>query len=161
MGIEVLIVETPPASLAPLDRLSGEFDLVTALSVGARRPGLDDLLKRCRNCSERVGVQADLGDWLRQGANPVRMVRKADRRLLVLDFRDLDRRDTRGRDVAWGTGAGQCREVLRELQRRATPPVMLGLPAGSALDTPAAQVSQSKRFFDSVSLELAPGTHAP
>ena len=163
MGIEALVAEAPPALWEGVDQLCHEYRINLALHAhagpGNRRPGVEEILKVCRKHSECIGIHADLGEWLRNGVDPVETIRNVGARLITLEIHDVNRVGGEGHEVPWGTGVGRIEPVLRELERQGNRLTMLGFPDVPLEFLSAAEWAECSRFFDTLGLKLAEEQH--
>jgi type 1 glutamine amidotransferase/sugar phosphate isomerase/epimerase len=164
IGVETFVVAVPPASLETVDALCREYRINLALGCYANagktsRGGPLEMLRLCRSRSERIGIHADLGLWMRHGVDPVKTIRKVGNRLLTLDLHDLNRTGEDAHDVPWGTGVGRNEQVLRELRRGGNRPAMFGLADAPGGYLAATELADCIRFFNNRSLELTQEQH--
>jgi type 1 glutamine amidotransferase/sugar phosphate isomerase/epimerase len=166
LGVETFVAPAPPspAALDAADRLCREYRINLALDGGVgpgqtRRRGPREMLKLCRNRSERIGVHSGPGLWLTNGVDPVPMIRSLGNRLFTLDICEVNRADREARDVPGSTGAGRSESVLRELRRSGIRPTMIGLADAPEGFLPAAEPAECVRSFNRVSLELNQEAH--
>lgn len=115
MGIEVLVTETTPNDMH--DKLCNEFHIKMALHNHPKTWPPDEVLKACKDRSKWIGSCSDTGHWMRADFIPVDMFKKLEGRVLHSHFKDLNEFG-KGHDVEWGTGRGNARGMLAELQRQ-------------------------------------------
>ena len=66
-----------------------------------------------------MGACADTGHWVRSGLDPVGCLKDTARACVrCLHFKDLNAKGRKGHDVPWGTGVGNCKGMMEELQRQ-------------------------------------------
>jgi sugar phosphate isomerase/epimerase len=160
MGIETLISEPPLAALDTIERFCDAYGINLAIHNHDRKASPhywspEAVMQVCAERGPRIGVCADLGYWLRSGIDPVAAVKTLGPRLLVVQMHDLHARTPEGHDVPWGTGVGQVEAFLREVHRQGLQPRMFGLEYSYDWLDSLPEVTQSARFFDTVTLELA------
>ena len=109
----------------------------------------------CKDRGPRIGVCADIGYWLRAGIDPIAAVKTIGSRLFVVQMHDLNELTAKGHDVPWGTGVGRTKAFLKEVHRQGIQPKMFGLEYSYDWLDSMPEVTQSARFFDGVTLELA------
>ena len=68
--------------------------------------------------SKYVGVNADIGHWVRSGLNPVECLQKLQGHIFALHLKDLNEKSPAAHDVVWGTGVSDVDGVLVELNRQ-------------------------------------------
>ena len=122
MGIETIVSEPPEEAFDLIERLCEEFKINVAIHNHPKASHYwnpDTVLKVCRGRSERIGACADTGHWMRSGINPVEAIKKLEGRIISLHFKDLNEFGVReAHDVIWGTGAGDVKAILTELDRQ-------------------------------------------
>ena len=77
--------------------------------------------------SEYTGASVDIGHYVRDGFEPLPIVKdfiKAHR-MYHFHFRDVDALGKEGRDVALGEGKGQIKEILTELHKNNIQPIIM------------------------------------
>jgi len=120
MGIRTVVCEPRDEAFPVLEKLLDEYDLQAAIH-NHPQPAKYALpmttLERLKGRSERIGVCADTGHWMREGLNPVECLRLLKGR--ILDMHLKDRTDfgkgASAKDVAWGSGRANVRDILAEL----------------------------------------------
>jgi sugar phosphate isomerase/epimerase len=122
MGIETIAAEPPEEAFDMLDKLCQEYKI--NLAVHNHPPPThywnpDTVLKVCKGRSKYIGACADTGHWMRSGINPVEALKKLEGRIISLHFKDLNKfGDKKAHDVPWGTGKGNIKAILAELDRQ-------------------------------------------
>jgi sugar phosphate isomerase/epimerase len=151
MGIEVLVTETTPNDV--LDRLSGEYNIKVALHNHPTTWPPEAVLKACKDRGKLIGSCSDTGHWMRAKLVPVEMLRLLQGRVLHLHFKDLDDFG-KGHDVPWGTGKGDPRAMMEELQRQGYKGYLSVEYEYGDLDHLAANLPKCVAFFDKTAAEL-------
>jgi sugar phosphate isomerase/epimerase len=122
MGIETIVSEPPEEAFGLIEKLCDEYEINVAIHNHPKPSHYwnpDTVLKVCKGRSKRIGACADTGHWMRSGINPVEALKKLRGRIISLHVKDLNEFGNRSaHDVVWGTGAGDFREVLIELDRQ-------------------------------------------
>jgi type 1 glutamine amidotransferase/sugar phosphate isomerase/epimerase len=162
MGIETLIADPHPETLGTLAKLCDEYDLRLALRQGvgkdaARQAQPEEMLKLCRDRSERLGVCGNMASWMRAGIAPLEAIKALQGRLLMLQVHDLNERTPQGHDVPWGAGAGQLAGCLAELRRLGLTPTMFGVDGQASGASLVSELTHNIKFFNQTSLDLAGG----
>jgi type 1 glutamine amidotransferase/sugar phosphate isomerase/epimerase len=160
MGIETLISEPPLEALDMIERFCDAYDINLAIhNHGPKQSpnywSPEAVMKVCAGRGPRIGVCADMGYWMRSGIDPVAAVKTIGQRLLVVQMHDLHALTVDGHDVPWGTGTGRTEAFLKEVYRQGVKPKMFGLEYSYDWFDSIPEVTQSARFFDKVTLELA------
>jgi sugar phosphate isomerase/epimerase len=120
MGIRTVVCEPQDEAFGVLEKLLDEYDLQAAIH-NHPQPAKYALpmttLEHLKGRSARLGVCADTGHWMREGLNPVECLRLLRGR--ILDTHLKDRTDfgkgPSAKDVAWGSGRANMRDILAEL----------------------------------------------
>ncbi len=122
MGIETIVSEPPEDAFDLIDRLCNEYKINVAIHNHPKPSPYwnpDTVLKVCEGRSRRIGACADTGHWMRSGVNPVEALRKLRGKIISLHAKDLNEFGNPGaHDVIWGTGAGDFKQILTELDRQ-------------------------------------------
>jgi sugar phosphate isomerase/epimerase len=158
MGIETLVAEPPPEAFDLLDKLCEEYRINVALHnhpEPSRYWNPDTVLSVCEGRSKRIGACADTGHWMRSGIHPLDALKKLQGRIISFHFKDLNkfgRKDAH--DVPWGTGAGDVKDVLKEVQRQGVKAVFSIEYEYNWLDS-VPEIAQCVEFFDQTAAALA------
>lgn len=118
MGIENVVSEPDPRYLELVSALCDQYQINVAIhNHAAPSPywNPDTLMNRIHGKSERIGVCADVGHWVRSGLNPVAGLQTVRSRLMELHFKDVSAAGTDAEDVVWGTGVNEVEAMLAEL----------------------------------------------
>ncbi len=122
MGIETIVSEPPEDAFDLIERLCEEYKINVAIHNHPKPSPYwnpDTVLKVCRGRSRRIGACADTGHWMRSGIDPVEALKKLEGRIISLHVKDLNEFGNRkAHDVIWGTGLGDVKAVLTELDRQ-------------------------------------------
>jgi sugar phosphate isomerase/epimerase/type 1 glutamine amidotransferase len=161
LGIETLISEPPLEALDTIEKFCVEYDINLAIhNHGPKQSPAywspEAVMQACAGRAAQIGVCADIGYWMRSGIDPIAAVKTIGRRLLLVQMHDLNELTAEGHDVPWGTGVGRTKAFLQEIHDQGLKPKMFGLEYSYDWYDSMPEVEQSARFFDKVSLELAP-----
>jgi hypothetical protein len=122
MGIETIVSEPPEDAFDLIERLCNEYKINVAIHNHPKPSHYwnpDTVLKVCKGRSARIGACADTGHWMRSGINPVEALKKLRGKIISLHIKDLNEFGNRNaHDVIWGTGAGDFKAILTELDRQ-------------------------------------------
>ena len=122
MGIETIVSEPPEDAFDLIERLCNEYKINVALHNHPKPSHYwnpDTVLRVCKGRSARIGACADTGHWMRSGINPVEALKKLRGKIISLHTKDLNEFGNRSaHDVIWGTGAGDFKAILAELNRQ-------------------------------------------
>lgn len=159
MGIETFISEPPLDALNMIERFCDAYDINLAIHNHGKDQSPyywhpDKLLEVCNGRSRRIGSCADIGYWMRSGINPLKGLRILGKRLITIQMHDLNVLSEDGHDVPWGTGVGDTRSLLKEINRLRLKPTMFGLEYSYDWYDSMPEIVQSVDFFNSVSLQL-------
>jgi sugar phosphate isomerase/epimerase len=122
MGIDVLVGEPAQGALDTVEKLCKEYNIKVAIHDHPKGHSLywnpEGVLAAIKNRSPLMGACADTGHWMRSGLDPVECLKKLQGHVICLHFKDLTEKSPKGYDVPWGTGAGNCKGMMAELQRQ-------------------------------------------
>ncbi len=121
MGIRTITSEPGPDDLDLVESLADEFGINVAFHnhpQPSRYWNPDVVLEALEGRSERLGVCADTGHWIRSGLDPVECLKKLEGRIINLHFKDLNKKSSNAHDVPWGTGVADVPAILKELKRQ-------------------------------------------
>jgi sugar phosphate isomerase/epimerase len=152
MGLEVLVTETTPNEV--LDRLSSEYNIKVALHNHPTTWPPEMVLNACKDRGKLIGSCSDTGHWMRAKLVPVEQLRLLQGRVLHLHFKDLDEFG-KGHDVPWGTGKGDPRAMMEELQRQGFKGYLSVEYEYGDLEHLAMNLPKCVAFFDKTAAELA------
>jgi sugar phosphate isomerase/epimerase len=120
MGIRTVVCEPQDEAFPLLEKLLQEYDLRAAIHNHPRPAKYawpTTTFERLKGRTERIGVCADTGHWMREGLNPVECLRLLQGRILDVHFKDRSDfgQGLSAKDVAWGSGKANVRDILAEL----------------------------------------------
>lgn len=127
MGLQFLQGEPPLDKLVEVSKRAEEYGVRFALHNHAKPTRYWDYqenLKRVRDCAPALGFCPDTGHYTRSGFDPLQVIRDFKGRLVSVHLKDLDGVNPEAdpnvklRDVAWGTGKGQAKAILKELMKQ-------------------------------------------
>jgi len=160
MGIETITSEPPFDAFDEVDKLCQEYQINVAIHnhpEPSRYWNPDTVLEHCKGRSKRIGACADTGHWMRSGINPVDAIKKLEGRIISFHFKDLDKYGRGAHDVPWGTGKGDVKAILREVQRQGIQAVFSIEYEHNWLES-LPEIAQCVKYFDKVAAELSGGT---
>ncbi len=114
MGIRTVVCEPRDEDFPLLDKLLEEYDLQAAIHnhpQPAKYAFPMTAYERLQGRSERIGVCADTGHWMREGLDPVECLRLLKGRILDTHLKDRTEfgKGAAAKDVAWGSGKARMR----------------------------------------------------
>lgn len=122
MGIDLLVGEPPTAALDTVEKLCKEYNIRVAIHDHPKGHSAywnpEGVLAAIKGRTPLMGACADTGHWVRSGLDPVQCLRTLRGHVFVLHFKDLAAKDPKSHDVPWGTGVGNCKGMMEELQRQ-------------------------------------------
>jgi len=126
MGIKTAVGEPDPKALDLIEKLADEYEINVALHDHKKNPKNENyvywnpekVMELCKGRSKRIGICADTGHWVRSKLDPVAGLKICKPRLLSLHLKDMDKVGPDAHDVIWGTGVGDVRAQLSELDRQ-------------------------------------------
>ncbi len=122
MGIETIVSEPARSNLDLVDKLAGEYSINVAIH-NHPKPSLywdyNTALTALAGHSNRLGVCADTGHWVRSGLDALEAVKALQGRVISFHLKDLNEADKRdAHDVVWGTGVLDVKAILAEVVRQ-------------------------------------------
>jgi sugar phosphate isomerase/epimerase len=122
MGIDILVGEPTEGALDTVEKLCNEYKIKVAIHDHPKGHSLywkpELVLDAIKGRGPLMGACADTGHWMRSGLDPVQCLKTLQGHVICLHFKDLTERSPKGHDVPWGTGAGNCKGMMAELQRQ-------------------------------------------
>lgn len=118
MGIENIVSEPDPQYLDRVSALCDHYQINVVIHNHASPSTYwspDTLMSLIEGKSERMGVCADVGHWVRSGLDPVTGLQTVRGRLMQLHFKDVSAAGPDAEDVVWGTGVNKVEAMLAEL----------------------------------------------
>jgi len=159
MGIETLVSEPPAEAFDMLDKLCQEYKIKVAIHNHPKPSGYwnpDTVLKVCEGRSKWIGACADTGHWMRSGLNPLEVLKKLQGRIISLHLKDLKEFGKReAHDVIWGTGVGDVKAMLAELDRQNFKGVF-SIEYEHNWEKSLPEIRKSVAYFNKVAGELKP-----
>lgn len=124
MGLEYITAEPALEDWDLIEKLVDKYQIKFAVH-NHPKPSLywtpDNLLKAIEGRSALIGSCADVGHWKREGLNSLESLKKLDKRVLSLHFKDIAPAKSGEHempDVIWGTGVLDLKGMLKELKRQ-------------------------------------------
>ena len=102
-----------------------------------------------------MGACGDVGYWIRSGIDPIDAARMLKDRLITLQVHDLNESSEDAHDVAWGTGATNLKNFIREIKSMNINPILFGLEYSYNWGNSLPDIKKSAEFFNTLSIELA------
>jgi len=107
-----------------IEQLVKEFDLHFSIHDHPRRSNDPSyrfwdphyVLSLVQDRDPRMGACADTGHWLTSGVDPVEALRILKGRVMSSHMKDRNKKGPGARDVAWGSGVGEVKQILDELK---------------------------------------------
>lgn len=144
MGLQSIATEPDPKFMPLIGQLADEYQINVAIHNHPRptRYWSPDTVLKYLGSSKRIGVNADIGHWVRSGLDPVECLKKFQGRIFALHFKDLNEkpsaeilaaqaatgedsmkalREMMGKgphDVHWGQGVSNIAGSMKELKRQ-------------------------------------------
>ncbi len=158
MGIETIVSEPAPDAFDTIEKLCDEYQLNVALHnhpKPSRYWNPDTVLEMCQGRSKRIGACADTGHWMRSELNPVEQLKKLEGRIISFHFKDLNQFGGGAHDVPWGTGEGNVKAMLAEIQRQGIKNAVFSIEYEYNWENSVPEIAQGVAYFDKVAAELA------
>ncbi len=157
MGIETIVIEPDPGQMDIIEPLCEEFKINVAIHnhpKPSRYWNPDTVLETVEGRSKRVGACADTGHWMRSGLDPIECLKKLEGRIVILHFKDLNKKGGEAHDVPWGQGVGNVKAMLAELNRQGFEGVF-SVEYEYKWDNSVPEIRQCAEYFNAVAAELA------
>lgn len=119
MGVDTIVTNTMPSSLAAIDKLASENGMNIAIeSKGDPKIVIDAI----GGLSSHVGVSISFSNLIEQGIKPVEALAVIKDRLMAVSIRDRSALGESGQDVRLGSGIANLQKFLYEVARMEPPP---------------------------------------
>ena len=126
MGIKTAVGEPDLKALDLIEKLADEYEINVALHNHKKHPknknymywSPEKVMGALEGRSKRIGTCADTGHWVRSKLDPVTGLKTYEPRQMALHLKDVDKVGPDAHDVIWGTGVGDIRAQLSELDRQ-------------------------------------------
>lgn len=161
MGMETVVSEpeNKPELWAMLDKITQEYKINLAIHNHPKAPKSlywdpKTVLEVVKDLNPRIGACADTGHWMRSGIDPLEALKMLEGRIIELHFKDLNEVAPKAHDVPWGTGKGDVKALLRELDRQKFSGVFL-IEYEHNLMNSMPDMAECIKFFKQAQKELA------
>jgi sugar phosphate isomerase/epimerase len=121
MGFDILVGEPEPEALDTVEKLCKEYNIRVAIHDHPKPSHYwnpQTVLDAIKGRGPLMGACADTGHWMRSGLDTVECLKQLEGHIFVLHFKDLNKAEKSGHDVPWGTGVGNAKGMMAELQRQ-------------------------------------------
>jgi len=119
LGAETIVTGAMPSSLSELDSLAGKSGINVAIES---QDDPKDLMNSIQKLSPRIGVSANVGQWMEHGVRPVDGLSTIHDRLMAVRLRDRSRLGANARDVKLGTGMAALQRFLMQIAEQEPQP---------------------------------------
>jgi sugar phosphate isomerase/epimerase len=165
MGIDVLVGEPSADALDVVEKLCKEYNIKVAIHDHPKAShslywNPEAVLAAIKGRGPLMGACADTGHWMRSGLDPVQCLKTLQGHVICLHFKDLEKRELKSHDVPWGTGAGNCKGMMEELQRQGFHGAFC-VEYEYHFENSMPEVAQCAKFFDKTCAELAASPVTP
>jgi sugar phosphate isomerase/epimerase len=107
-----------------IEKLVKEFDIRFCIHDHPKQPRNPNykfwdpnyVLSLVKDRDPRMGSCADTGHWLTSGVDPVEALHILKGRVMSSHLKDRNQKGPQHRDVPWGTGVGEIKQILDELK---------------------------------------------
>jgi len=159
MGIETIVSEPEEEAFDMIERLCKEYKIKVAIHNHPQPSHYwnpDTVLEVCKGRSKWIGACADTGHWMRSGVDPVKALKKLEGRIISLHFKDLNEfGERKAHDVPWGTGVGDVKAMLAELDRQKFKGVF-AIEYEYNWEDSVPEIRRSVEYFNKVASSLKP-----
>ncbi len=124
MGMEFITCEPAVADWDLVEKLVKKYGIKISVHNHPKPStywNCDNLLKEISNRSKMIGSCADVGHWRREGLDQIECLKKLQRRIISLHFKDIaPKREgvAEQHDVIWGLGILNVKGMMQELKRQ-------------------------------------------
>lgn len=121
MGVETITSEPNEKDLQLLSDLCDKYQINLAIHNHPKPSQYwnpDIILNAIKGKSNRLGICADVGHWLRSGLDPVESLQKANGHVFQIHMKDLNTKNENSHDVHWGKGEINMDAVIKELKKQ-------------------------------------------
>lgn len=157
MGLDTLVGEPPEDALDTVAKLANEYHIRVAIHDHPKPSHYwnpETQLAAIKDRGPMMGVCADTGHWIRSGLDPVECLKKLRGHVFCLHFKDLEKKSPKTHDVPWGTGVGNCKGMMEELQRQGFHGAFLA-EYEYHFDSSMPELAQCVKFFNDTCAQLA------
>jgi len=112
LGTETIVTNAMPASLSQLDELAGTSGIKVAIESS---DDPQELIHSIQGLSPRIGISANLAQWMEHGVRPADGFKSVKDRLMVVELSDRSSLGSNSHDVRLGTGVGELQKFLYEV----------------------------------------------
>ena len=142
VNIPMIVTPADVRVFADLDKLASEYGIDVAVHTTDTKSAMDALQGRSR----RIGLVADVGQWIKQGVKPVDELARIKDRLMVLRARDRSAAGSGGRDVALGSGVAGLSDVFLSAYRAGIKPLLIVVESTAGADEYAEMLKNLNGF---------------
>jgi sugar phosphate isomerase/epimerase len=163
MGIDMLVGEPTEDALDTVEKLCKEYNIKVAIHdhpKPSRYWNPETVLTAIKDRSPLMGACADTGHWIRSGLDPVECLKTLRGHVFVLHFKDLAEKNPKSHDVPWGTGVGNCKGMMEELQRQGFHGAFC-VEYEYHFENSMPEVAQCVKFFNDTCAELVASAPSP
>jgi type 1 glutamine amidotransferase/sugar phosphate isomerase/epimerase len=130
LGVDTIISDPGPPLLGKLEALANEFSINVAVKNGSRSQtpaywAPTEMMRVLLGKGKRIGVCADLGEWMKAGIKPVDALPVVNSRLMVVHLQDRTGLGIEGKPVPFGSGTADAKEFFDELGRGQRPDTLV------------------------------------
>lgn len=145
MGAEMIISAPDPASLPDIDKLATEFGVNVAVENRSRKDtpaywNPKQVLGALQGRSNRIGLRADLGNWIQEGIKPQEALSQLKERVMAVRLNDRNTAEART-------------QYFQEMYRLGMKPLFLTLNSTSAVDA-SSDLARSIDSFEEAALPV-------
>jgi type 1 glutamine amidotransferase len=112
LGTETIVTNAMPASLSQLDELAGTSGINVAIESS---DDPKELIHSIQGLSPRIGISANLAQWMEHGVRPADGLKSVKDRLMVVELSDRSSLGSNSHAVRLGTGVGELQKFLYEV----------------------------------------------
>ncbi len=153
MRIPTIVTEPEFDDFTLLEKMVKEYRINIAIHnhpAPSKYARPEAVLANVKGRDERIGDCADTGHWMRTGINPLEALRQLEGRIIDVHLKDLDVfGERRARDVPYGQGKANIRDIMAELTRQNFAGYIT-IEYESEPDNPSESIKKGLEFIDSI-----------
>jgi len=163
MGIDILVGEPTEGALDTVEKLCKEYNIKVAIHDHPKPSQYwnpEMVLAAIKGRGPLMGACADTGHWIRSGLDPVECLKTLHGHVICLHFKDLAEKNPKSHDVPWGTGVGNSKGMMEELQSQGFHGAFC-VEYEYHFENNVPEVAQCVKFFNDTCAELVASAPSP
>jgi type 1 glutamine amidotransferase/sugar phosphate isomerase/epimerase len=159
MGIETFISEPKLGDLDLIEKYCEKYNIKLAIHNHGKQmsPAYmypEKIVQITSGRSPLIGAACDFGYWEKEGIDPLKAIKTLGHRVITLQIHDLNKKNSSGHDVPWGTGKTDLDGIFEYLKKENIKPVMFGLEYSYNWNNSLPEIIESINYFNKKSVGL-------